>query len=366
MNESRALRPLAPDVHLSVRVPLCSLILRSPISLVISAILLASCGSRPDAGASEIKQPEQTTAKAPEPQKPAEAQTQVEMFHVNIRLDPELILKIRRLSGKLIPTEKGKTPSFDDKLSYIIDVDSAEIGVSTASMTHMMNAYVFGEPKAPLKDLKLSIEKGQIKQEGTIRKGPGIPFETIGDMSPTEDGKIRIHPTKTRAAHLPVKGLMKLFGVDMADLINAKHTRGIVVDDNDIILDASQALPPPKMRGKITSVRIEGDEIVQTFGTAQPAAASKTTPSNYMAYKGGVLKFGNLTMSPTDMRLVDADPKDPFDFSPDRYNDHLVAGYSKTSRDGGLIVYMPDYTKISIALSPPKVVGGGAPKSSAR
>ena len=66
-----------------------------------------------------------------------------------------------------------------------------------------------------------------------------------------------------------------------------------------------------------------------------------------MAYRGGVLKFGRLTMTDTDMRLVDADPSDPFDFSPDHYKDHLVSGYSKTTASGGLVVYMPDFSKIS-------------------
>ena len=44
--------------------------------------------------------------------------------------------------------------------------------------------------------------------------------------------------------------------------------------------------------------------------------------------------------------------RDPFDFFPDRYNDQLVAGYSKTTSSGGLRVYMPDYNKISKPLTP--------------
>ena len=52
-------------------------------------------------------------------------------------------------------------------------------------------------------------------------------------------------------------------------------------------------------------------------------------------------------MNDTDMRLIDADPSDPFDFFPDHYRDQLVAGYSKTTPSGGLLVYMPDYDKIS-------------------
>jgi hypothetical protein len=71
-----------------------------------------------------------------------------------------------------------------------------------------------------------------------------------------------------------------------------------------------------------------------------------------MFYRGGVLRFGKLTMNDTDMRLVDADPTDPFDFFPDHYKDQLVAGYSKTTATGGLIVYMPDFSKVSKAISP--------------
>ena len=36
-------------------------------------------------------------------------------------------------------------------------------------------------------------------------------------------------------------------------------------------------------------------------------------------------------MIATDLELVDMDPKDPFDFSVERWNDQLVAGYSKTT-----------------------------------
>jgi hypothetical protein len=51
-------------------------------------------------------------------------------------------------------------------------------------------------------------------------------------------------------------------------------------------------------------------------------------------------------MVDTDMMLVDADQKDPFDFSPEEYNDQLVAGYSKNTRSHGLIVYLPDLSDL--------------------
>ncbi len=316
-------------------------------TLVAVAVFLASCGS----GGNKLKPPPQSldrnAAEPAESHAPAEAETRVEMVNVNIHLDPQLILHIRYLEGRFLPTRKGQPPTFDDKLSYIVAIDSGEVGISMASMTHAMNTYVFGDPDAPLKNLQLSSEGSQIRQKGTLRKGIGIPFEIVGTISATQDGKIRIHPTQMKVDHLPVKGLLKLFGLDMAKLINTRKTRGVTVDNNDIVLDPARMLPPPQMRGRITAVRIEGGQVVQIFGKDTRDPAAEHPHSNYMAYRGGILRFGRLTMTDADMQLIDADPADPFDFFPDHYNDQLVAGYSKTTASGGLRVYMPDYGKIS-------------------
>jgi hypothetical protein len=315
--------------------------------LFTAALFLVSCHSGNNNAKVPPPQPEESAAQPPEVKPPVAGETQVEMVNVNLHLDAALILRIRHLEGQFLPTRQGRPPTFDDKLSYIVAIDSAEVAVSMASMTHAMNTYVFNDPDAPLKNLTLSAEGSEIKQTGTLKKGPGIPFEMVGTMSATPDGKIRIHSTKVKAAHLPVGGLMKLFGLDMAKLINTRNTKGITVDDNDLILDPTLMLPPPRMRGRITAVRIEGDEIIQTFGNVKRAWKPPSPPSNYMAYRGGVLRFGKLTMTDTDMRLIDADPSDPFDFFPDHYTEHLVAGYSKTTASGGLLVYMPDYNKIA-------------------
>lgn len=322
------------------------------ILLIAVAVLLASCSSDSSKRKPPSQLPEQNAAKTTESREPVEAETQVEMVNVNIHLDPELILRVRHLEGQFVATRKGQPPTFDDKLSYIVAIDSGEVGLSMASMTHAMNTYVFGEPDAPLKNLELSSEGSQIRQKGTLKKGIGIPFEMVGTISATPDGKIRIHPTQMKVAHLPVGGLLKLFGLDMAELINTRKTRGVSVDDNDIILDPERMLPPPQMRGRITAVRVQGDEIIQIFGKEKRDSPAEQTRSNHMAYRGGILRFGRLTMNNVDMQLIDADPTDPFEFSPEHYDEQLVAGYSKTTASGGLRVYMPDYDKISKQLSP--------------
>jgi hypothetical protein len=68
---------------------------------------------------------------------------------------------------------------------------------------------------------------------------------------------------------------------------------------------------------------------------------------NYMVYRGAQLRFGKLTMSDTDLTLIDMDPQDPFDFYLDHYQDQLVAGYTKSTPSFGLRSYFRDYDKLS-------------------
>jgi len=109
-------------------------------------------------------------------------------------------------------------------------------------------------------------------------------------------------------------------------------------------------LPPPRIRGDVTSVRIEGDQVIQVFG-AGPAAGRRLCPyasyRNYMYFRGGNLRFGKLTMTDADLALIDQDANDPFDFNLDHYNEQLVAGYSKNTPSHGLKTFMPDFDDLT-------------------
>jgi len=99
-------------------------------------------------------------------------------------------------------------------------------------------------------------------------------------------------------------------------------------------------------QGRVTDVRFKGNEIVQTFGGEAEGKGLQQQSGNYMAYRGAQLRFGKLTMSDTDMVLIDMDPQDPFDFYLDHYKEQLVAGYTKTTPEFGLRVYMRDFDKL--------------------
>jgi hypothetical protein len=74
---------------------------------------------------------------------------------------------------------------------------------------------------------------------------------------------------------------------------------------------------------------------------------------NYLYFFGGSIRFGKLTMADADMQLIDADPRDPFEFFPARYERQLIAGYSRNTPRHGLQVFMPDYVAAGGAALPP-------------
>jgi hypothetical protein len=186
-----------------------------------------------------------------------------------------------------------------------------------------------------------------------VHKIADLPFEVKGTLSVTPEGKIRVHPTSIKTAGLPVKGFMHLFGLEVDDLIKATRARGLKLDDDDLILDPEQIGPPPMIRGKVTAVQIVGDEVVLVFGGGQNVSedavarlANSRSGGNYVYYRGGTLQFGKLTMRNADLKIIDANAKDPFDFSIDHYNQQLVAGYAKGTPGYGLVAYAPDYYKV--------------------
>jgi hypothetical protein len=280
------------------------------------------------------------------PSEPDGGAVKVQMHNVMYHFTDQIAVHLINVGGNLVPRSTGHIPVFDDKNSFELQIAAAEMTMDPQSLANVLNTHVFSAKDAPLKDIAVTIENGQLKIKGKLHKKGDIGFETEGQLSATADGKIRLHAEKIKALHLPVKGLMDLFGIDIADLIKNGKVRGVQAEKDDLILDPGEILPPPKISGKITDIHLEGNNIVQIFGEPKKYPWTKVPAQNYMAYRGNKLQFGKLLMSDTDLVLIDPAPKDPFDFYLDRYKDQLVAGYSKTTPSFGLNVYMVDFDKL--------------------
>jgi len=283
----------------------------------------------------------------------------VQMRNVMYHFTDKIAVHLRSIGGALLPARSGQLPVFDDKKSFSLRIDAGEVAMDTQSLANVLNDNVFSAKDAPLKDIAIRVEKDRLKIKGKLHRKGDIGFETEGSLSATEDGKIRLHAEKIRALHLPVKGMMDLFGLDIADLIKSGKVRGVLAEKDDLILDPSEILPPPRITGRVTAVRLEGNNIVQVFGDPQKHAWARISERNYMYYRGSRLQFGKLVMNDTDMILIDPDPRDSFDFYLDHYKEQLTAGYTKITPEFGLRVYMVDFNKLKRKAPPP--AGGKKP-----
>jgi len=280
---------------------------------------------------------------------------EVQMRHVAFHLDSTVVLDIQRLRGKLHRRKPDEPPLLDDKNSFILGIDSARIGVTAQALTALLNHYTFAYPGSPLRRLRITIEHGQIRQEGALH---GVSFSVLGDLTLTPEGDLRLHPTSIKAVGVKVGGLMKLFGIHLEKLVNTERAKGVRIEKDDFLLSPTELLPPPRVEGRVTEITVADSQIVQVFtppdGKPAPALTLPREAENYMFFRNGTLRFGKLTMRDTDLLIVDAEPANPFDFFLDHYNEQLVAGYSRNTLDHGLIVMMPDYAKVAARRTTPR------------
>lgn len=273
------------------------------------------------------------------------AAVQTQMKNVRYHFTESATVYIKTLSGELLPTEGAELPIFDDRNSFRLRIGYAEINIAAGDLASVFNSYVFARANSPLKGVSMSIENGHLKIKGKLHDVGTIPFETESTLSPTDDGKILLRTGKVKALHVPVKGIMNLLGVEIADLIKNGKLPGIEARGDDLVLDPSLVFPAPHMEGRVTATRIEGNTIVLTFGDKNRATKARQA-GNYISFRGNRLRFGKLTMTDVDMTLIDMDPTDPFDFFLDRYKDQIAAGYSKISSNSALRIFVKDFNKL--------------------
>jgi hypothetical protein len=270
------------------------------------------------------------------------------MRNVLFHLTPTAAAHLINLSGEILPTGKNEMPVFDDKTSFEFHVTNGTVSMSTDALADIMNSYVFAKPGAPLKDLKVAIKDGLLNIKGKLAKGD-VPFETSGSLSVDPDGRLRIHTEKVKAMKIPMKKVMSAFGVDLAKVVNTDKVDGLDTDKNDLLMDLGTLLPPPHIRGKITAVKIQGDNIVTTFGNGSAGGIDPSLlpkEKNFMYFRGGKVHFGKLIMNDADLAILDLDPTGPIDWNQDRYKDQLTAGYGKITPAFGLQAYIKDYAKL--------------------
>ena len=278
--------------------------------------------------------------------------TWLEMKNVNLRVSKDAVVGVRLLRGQVIPTRPGGSALLDSTNSFSIRITSGTVALQSADLSVILNRFVFGYKGSPLKNLKVRTEGDQLVQSGVMHKGVDLEFEIKAALSLTDSGLIRLRPTKVRVLGVNGQSLLHALGLHLDDMLDLSKSAAARVKGDDIYLDPTKILPPPAISGRLTSVRVEGNALVQEFATLPEdslfsgyARADSAAP-NYLFFRGGHLRFGRLEMSDTELQILDLDPSDPFDLFLAEYNKQLTAGYSRTGPNRELQAFFPDYNDL--------------------
>ena len=221
--------------------------------LFCAALMLEGACRRP--APSTTSSAESTTpaadAAAPAGSTPRESPTpvQIEMKNVRLHLDDGITLEIKALRGEMISVVRSQPPVFDDPRSYVLELFDADVSMDMTSLTNLMNRHVFTGEHSPLTDIEMEIDDGRLKQKAKLHKGVVLPISTMAAVSATSDGRMRLRTERVSTLGIPTKGLLDLFGLELADVVRLKEQRGIEIVDNDVIISPGRILPPPRCGG---------------------------------------------------------------------------------------------------------------------
>src|SRR5215472_8729801 len=77
---------------------------------------------------------------------PAQSPTTIEMSNVVFRYSPSLTVYVTRLRGTLLPTKGHDHPSFNNPASFQLATDAAEMRMTTAQLSTLMNDWLLRSP----------------------------------------------------------------------------------------------------------------------------------------------------------------------------------------------------------------------------
>src|SRR2546430_835493 len=86
---------------------------------------------------------------------------ETEMRHVYFHA-AGAILQIGALRGTLCPAKSTAPPWFEDRDSFTISVDTADVSIDPVSLSKLMNNHVFRYPGAPLTKLVATLESSEL------------------------------------------------------------------------------------------------------------------------------------------------------------------------------------------------------------
>jgi len=274
---------------------------------------------------------------------PDSALTNVYAHNLLLRKGPGFRVYVPWLRGRMIRVSRDVNPSFDEPESFVLDIERGVIHTNVGDLTSFLNDAL---AKSPLKNIALSGDRDQLNLRGTLHDVVPLPIQMVATISVATANRVQLHVTKLSVLKIPVKGLLGDFHLTVSSLFNPGKIPGIEVSGNDLFLDTEKLLPPPHIRGKLTSVRIANPDVEEIYGNGQEDVTRVAQWRNFLRLSGGTIDFGKLTMHHVDVIMVDLANDAWFDLDLAHYQEQLVNGYTRMTPQAGLEIFMPDLDEL--------------------
>ncbi|HEX6497131.1 MAG TPA: hypothetical protein VF018_16690 [Acidobacteriaceae bacterium] len=268
------------------------------------------------------------------------APTLVYAHNVMLRKGPDFRIYIVWIAGHIVRTKQNVNPSFDDPDSFILQIQKGVIHANIGDVCKYLNSTAAQD--TPLKNIDIQPDGELVKIRGTVKKVVPLPIEILGSLAATPDGLVRLHVQHISVLKVPVKGLLGTFDVKLSDLVHSTNVPGVIISGNDIIFDTEKLLPPPHIRGQLTTVRVKVPDIEVIYGNVPNDTSQLAQWHNFLRFRDGALNFGKLTMHHVDLTMIDASHDAWFNLDLVNYQAQLVNGYTRMTAQAGLEIFMPD------------------------
>src|SRR5262245_46994419 len=104
--------------------------------VVVAALCAAGCGrastSAPTAATSSAPAPAAPPPPEPHADRPRAERVGATFHHVDLHVADGIVLEIADLEGALVSTRPGEPPFLDDARTFSVDIEHADVAVSTA------------------------------------------------------------------------------------------------------------------------------------------------------------------------------------------------------------------------------------------
>lgn len=114
---------------------------------------------------------------------------------------------------------------------------------------------------ADFSDLRLSSDGSNLQVSG---KKDGTPMSIKGPLTVTRQGLLQLHANQIHRNGSAEKGIMSLFGKDLADYVNLKKTQSISVQGNNLRIHADKLLG---LRGRPTKAKLTKSSVELRFAS---------------------------------------------------------------------------------------------------